>query len=179
MASKVAESPPYNCCFMLSSHRLNFLFFSHVISVHQFDYSLTSQRCPLGVKNVQRELRKSWTFAGTAAALENLPAHVQSIATLYASIPRLTRKNAVELNVDVKLMQHCTELRDESLKKIEKDCKKKKLLAAEREQSIKTATLPENFQAGDNIMDLAIRHGVVHHDMTPTERATAYRSLSR
>ena len=119
------------------------------------------------------------TPTGPDAAIENLPAHVKSIAALHAAIPRLTRHQAVDLKVDVGLMQHCTELRDESIKKIDKDFKKKKLLATENQQRIMTATLPENFKAGDNVMELAVRHGIVHDDMTPTEKDSAYMSLSR
>ena len=124
-------------------------------------------------------MKNSWTPTGPAAALENLSSHVDSLAALHASIPRTTRQQAVELKVDVNLMQQCTELKVQSIKQIDKDFKKKNLLAAERKEAIMTSTLPANFKDGDNITELAKRHGIVHDHMTSSEMGTAYKSLFR
>jgi hypothetical protein len=108
-----------------------------------------------------------------------LPAHVETYAALHASIPRTTRKQAVDFGVDVELMQKCTELKSKSIDQLDKDVKKLQQQAAERKTRILTATKPENYTSGDNINDLALRHGIVHEDMNPTEKRSAYKSLLR
>ena len=108
-----------------------------------------------------------------------LPGHVETYAALHASIPHTTRKQAVDFGVDVELMQKCTELKSKSIDQIDKDVKKIQQQAAARKTRILTATKPENFTSGDNIMELALRHGIVHEHMNPTEKDSAYKSLLR